>query len=470
MGFLEAMEKIEPYVFQIEAPTRKVSFTVRLVWTTLVLILYLVMGYIPLYGIAREQGADPWAAMRIIIGGQQGSLLHLGIGPIVTGSLLVQLLAGSGLIRFDPGSEYDRRMLQVATKIFTVILILFSAASTVFSGTLIISDLRARIIATAQLSLASILLLMMDEILQKGWGLGSGISLFILAGVAKEIWLECLSPLGPAPDGYSWGVLIFFFQKVFTFSNPLTGFFYRGAPTVPTLFQLLLTVIFILVLIFLESVSINVPISHGRFRGFTRGFPIKLLYVSNIPVILTAAIFSNIIMIATFLSNTQLAETPLGDIIGRVQLVNNTYVPVSGLAKLVSAPRGITRVAEDPLHALGYVAILTLFSLGLSMVWLSVSGMDARSLSSQLIDSDIFLRGFRSTPSVIESRIAPYINTVAFLGGALIGFIAGVGDVLGVLGGGMGVLLAVDIIQQYYQLIIQETLEIYPRIARFLGE
>jgi preprotein translocase subunit SecY len=220
----------------------------------------------------------------------------------------------------------------------------------------------------------------------------------------------------------------------------------------------------------LESVSINVPISHGRFRGFTRGFPIKLLYVSNIPVILTAAIFSNIIMIATFLSNTQLAETPLGDIIGRVQLVNNTYVPVSGLAKLVSAPRGITRVAEDPLHALGYVAILTLFSLGLSMVWLSVSGMDARSLSSQLIDSDIFLRGFRSTPSVIESRIAPYINTVAFLGGALIGSIAGVGDVLGVLGGGMGVLLAVDIIQQYYQLIIQETLETYPRIARFLGE
>ncbi|MEM3145109.1 MAG: preprotein translocase subunit SecY, partial [Thermoproteota archaeon] len=100
MGFLEAMEKIEPYVFQIEAPTRKVGFTTRLVWTGLVLVLYLIMGYIPLYGIAREQGADPWAAMRIIIGGQQGSLLHLGIGPIVTGSLLVQLLAGSGLIRF----------------------------------------------------------------------------------------------------------------------------------------------------------------------------------------------------------------------------------------------------------------------------------------------------------------------------------------------------------------------------------
>jgi preprotein translocase SecY subunit len=469
MGFLESMERVEPYVFQIEAPTRKVGFTTRLVWTGLVLLFYLLMGYIPLYGIAREQGADPWATMRIIIGGQQGSLLHLGIGPIVTGSLLVQLLAGSGLIRFDSGSEYDRRMLQVATKLFTIILILFSAASTVFSGALIITDLKARVIAMMQLSLASILLLFMDEILQKGWGLGSGISLFILAGVAKEIWLECLNPLIPAPDGYMWGVLLSFFQRVFTLNNPFNDFFYRGGPAVPTLFQFLLTVLFILILIYLESVSISVPISHGRFRGFARGFPIKLLYVSNIPVILTAAIFSNIIIIATFLSNTQLAETPLGDIIGRVQLVNNTYVPTSGLAWLVSAPRGITRAAEEPLHAIGYIAILTLFSLGLSMVWLSVSGMDARSLATQLVDSDIFLRGFRSTPSVIESRISPYINTVAFIGGMLIGFVAGVGDVLGVLGGGMGVLLAVDIVQQYYQLIIQETLETYPGIAKFLG-
>ncbi|MBO3800285.1 MAG: preprotein translocase subunit SecY [Candidatus Brockarchaeota archaeon] len=469
MGFLDAMEKIEPYIFQIEAPTRKVSFTTRLVWTGMVLIIYLIMGYIPLYGIAREQGADPWLAMRIIIGGQQGSLLHLGIGPIVTGSLLVQLLAGSGLISFDPGSEYDRRMLQVATKLFTVVLIIFSAASTVFSGTLIRNDIGARIIAMMQLFIASLLLLMMDEILQKGWGLGSGISLFILTGVAKEIWLECLSPLAHAPDGYMWGVLIFFFQKVFTLSNPLTGFFYRGAPTVPTLFQLILTILFILILIYLESVSINVPISHGRFRGFTRGFPIKLLYVSNIPVILTAAIFSNIIMIATFLNNTPLVQTPLGDIIGRVEVVNNTYVPVSGLAKFVSAPRGIARAAEEPLHALGYIAILTLFSLGLSMVWLSVSGMDARSLSTQLVESDVFLRGFRSTPSIIESRIAPYINTVALIGGLLIGLIAGVGDVLGVLGGGMGVLLAVDIIQQYYQLILRETLETHPGLARLLG-
>ncbi|MCS7138882.1 MAG: preprotein translocase subunit SecY [Crenarchaeota archaeon] len=469
MGFLEAMEKIEPYIFQIEVPTRKVGFTTRLVWTGLILVLYLIMGYIPLYGIAREQGADPWAAMRIIIGGQQGSLLHLGIGPIVTGSLLVQLLAGSGLVRFDPASEYDRRMMQVATKLFTMALIIFSAVSTVFSGTLITEDIRARLIATVQLFLSSLLLLMMDEILQKGWGLGSGISLFILVGVAKEIWLECLSPLAHAPDGYMWGVLIFFFQKIFTLSNPFTDFFYRGAPNVPTLFQLFLTILFILMLLYLESVSINIPISHGRFRGFTRGFPIKLLYVSNIPVILTAAIFSNIIMIATFLSNTPLAETPLGDIIGRVQIVNNTYIPVSGLAKLVSAPRGIMHAIEEPFHALGYILILTLFSLGLSMVWLSVSGMDARSISTQLAESDIFLRGFRSTPSVIESKIAPYINTVALVGGLLIGLISGVGDVLGVLGGGMGVLLAVDIVQQYYQLILRETLETHPGLAKFLG-
>lgn len=467
MGFLEAMEGIEPYIPQIEGPTKKVGFTTRLMWTGIVLMLYLVMGYVPLYGVSAS-GADPWATYRLIIGGQQGSLLHLGIGPLVTGSLLVQLLAGSGLIRFNPNSEYDRRMLQVATKLTTIVLILFSAGSTVFSGSLMISGLGAEIVAMVQLSIASILLLFLDEILQKGWGLGSGISLFILAGVAKEIWLGCLSPL-PAPDGYMWGVLLFLFQKTFSFQSPLSEFFYRG-PTVPTLFQLIITVLFILALIYLENVSINIPISHGRFRGFSRGFPIKLLYVSNIPVILAAAIFSNIQLMANVISGTWLANTPVVDIIGRVKVVNNTYVAVSGLAWLVNPPRGIMHVAAEPLRAVGYVLLLALLSLGLSMVWLSVSGMDARSISSQLIDSDIFLRGFRSTPGIIESKIAPYINTVALLGGLMIGLIAGIGDVLAVIGGGMGVLLAVDIIQQYYQLIVKETIETHPGLLRILGK
>ncbi len=468
MGFLEAMESIEPYVPQIEAPTRKVGFTTRLMWTGLILAFYLVMGYIPLYGIV-SQGADPWASYRIIIGGQQGSLLHLGIGPLVTGSLVVQLLAGSGLIRFDPGSEYDRRMLQVATKLATLLIILFSAGSTVFSGSLGKLSLKAEIIAVMQLSIASILLLFLDETLQKGWGLGSGISLFILAGVAKEIWLGCLNPL-PAPDGYMWGVLLFFFQKAFSLQSPLADFFYRGAPAVPTLFQLIITVMFILLLVYLENVRINVPISHGRFRGFSRGFPIRLLYVSNIPVILAAAIFSNIQLMANVASGTWLANTPVADFIGRVEVVNNTYVPVSGLAWLVNPPRGITHVAAEPLRAVGYVLLLALLSLGLSMVWLSVSGMDAKSVSSQLVDSDVFLRGFRSTPGVIESKIAPYINTVALLGGLTIGLIAGVGDVLAVIGGGMGVLLAVDIIQQYYQLIMEETIETHPGLLKVLGK
>jgi len=41
--------------------------------------------------------------------------------------------------------------------------------------------------------------------------------------------------------------------------------------------------------------------------------------------------------------------------------------------------------------------------------------------------------------------------------------------VLSVIGGGMGVLLAVDIIQQYYQMILEETVETHPGIARMLG-
>ncbi|HDM45036.1 MAG TPA: preprotein translocase subunit SecY, partial [Candidatus Bathyarchaeota archaeon] len=52
------------------------------------------MGEIPLYGIGRG-GVDPFMYLRVIFASRRGTLLELGIGPIVTAGLILQLLAGA---------------------------------------------------------------------------------------------------------------------------------------------------------------------------------------------------------------------------------------------------------------------------------------------------------------------------------------------------------------------------------------
>ncbi len=53
----------------------------------------------------------------------------------------------------------------------------------------------------------------LDELVQKGWGLGSGISLFIMAGVAQQILWSLFSPL-PAGDGGAVGIIPYIGQSI----------------------------------------------------------------------------------------------------------------------------------------------------------------------------------------------------------------------------------------------------------------
>jgi len=63
-----------------------------------------------------------------------------------------------------------------------------------------------------------------------------------------------------------------------------------------------------------------------------------------------------------------------------------------------------------------------------------------------------------------------YIPVVAVLGGVIVGLIASVADFFGVFGSGMGVLLSVGILYQYYQLLMQERVaEMYPALRGLLG-
>ena len=118
---------------EIKKPERKVSFNEKIFWTALVLIIFLVMTQIPLYGVSAS-AQDQFSSLRVIFASNRGTLMELGIGPIVTAGLILQLLAGSYIIQCDMSDPEDRGLFTSASKVFTVILTAIQAVAYIISG------------------------------------------------------------------------------------------------------------------------------------------------------------------------------------------------------------------------------------------------------------------------------------------------------------------------------------------------
>jgi len=105
------------------------------------------------------------------------------------------------------------------------------------------------------------------------------------------------------------------------------------------------------------------------------------------------------------------------------------------------------------------------------LVWLEVGGLGPAKVARQLMDSGMQIPGYRRSSKPIELILKRYIPVVTVLGGIIIGLVAGFADFLGVFGSGTGILLAVGIVYQYYELLMRERVaEMYPAFRRILGE
>ncbi|MCX6643418.1 MAG: preprotein translocase subunit SecY, partial [Candidatus Bathyarchaeota archaeon] len=225
LRFLDLFKPISRIIPEVKAPVRKVSFQNRLLWTLFALIIYFVMSETPLYGISIIQGADTFQTVRIVFASQRGTLMELGIGPIVTAGLIIQLLAGSEIISFDRNSSEDRGLFTTASKFFSLVMIIIQSSLYILSGqygdvTLVKSSL-----IFIQLLSAGVIIMMLDELVQKGWGIGSGISLFIVAGITQTIWWSSFSFVQMG-DGKKYGAILAFIDGIWQ-KQEVWKWFYR---------------------------------------------------------------------------------------------------------------------------------------------------------------------------------------------------------------------------------------------------
>ncbi|MEM3736763.1 MAG: preprotein translocase subunit SecY [Candidatus Bathyarchaeia archaeon] len=460
---IAVLSKVGRILPEIKKPERKVPFREKLLWTGLVLITFLVMCEIPLYGINISEGTDPFRMLRVIFASRRGSLMELGIGPIVTGGLVLQLLVGSKMIPLDFSKAEDRAAFTAMNKLFAIIFTVFESVVYLLGGAFGQVTATGFSLILAQLIVVGILVILMDELIQKGWGLGSGISLFIAAGVAQQVAWMSISPI-LGTDGHFYG--IFPALPGLMASGGLTLALFRPGNN-PSLIGLLATFIVFLVVIYCEGLRVEIPIAHAQYRGYKGIYPVKLFYVSNIPVILTSALFADIYFGAQILY-TRLQTGFLVDILGKFDAQGN---PVSGLAYFVTSPRSLEAVAADPIRAVVYTAVMVLICAGFAVTWVQIGGLGAEKVAKQLIDARMQVPGFRRSEKSIEELLNRYIPVVTVLGGSIVGFIAAVADFTNTFGTGTGMLLTTSIMWQYYQILMRERLEeMYPGIARLLGK
>jgi protein transport protein SEC61 subunit alpha len=475
--FLSIFGPLSRFTPEVSPPARRVGFNEKIFWTAMALVIYLVMSEVPLYGIETTPFGE-LTYLRVIFASKHGTLMELGIGPIVTAGLILQLLAGSGMIACDFSNPDDRALFTTASKVFSIIMTGVQASAYLIGGMYGTLDAGTSAIVFLQLLVAGLVLMLLDEMIQKGWGIGSGISLFILAGVAQRVLLDSFFPGPGMMDGKSSGAFIAFFQTLMK-REPLINAFIRldtegNVLNLPTMLGFFTTVAVFIIVIYVEGVRVELPVSYASYRGFRGKYPIKLLYVSNLPVIFASALFANVYFFSQLLwsrfnpNNTNFwlnllgtYSTPEGG--GQPQ-------PAGGLVYYVISPRNISDVMGDPTRALAFAGIMIAFCIVFSLTWLEVGGLGPRTVAKQLVDAGMQIPGFRRSGRSIELILKRYIPVVTILGGAIVGLIASVADFFGVFGTGMGILLSVGILYQYYQLLVQERVaEMYPAFRRVLG-
>ena len=468
--FLSLFKPIGRILPEIKKPERKVSFNEKIFWTALVLVIFLVMTEIPLYGVEKS-ASDQFGQLRVIFASNRGTLMELGIGPIVTAGLILQLLSGSSIIKCDMSNSEDRGLFTSASKVFTIILTGIQAGAYILSGMYGTSLAGPTIIVIfLQLIITGVAVMLMDELVQKGWGLGSGISLFIMAGVAQTILWSTFSP----PTGLFVGSLSSYLGGQITLGEWAFG---TAGGVYPSLLGLIATIAVFLIVIYLQGIRIELPMSYAGYKGFRSRYPIKLLYVSNLPVIFASALFANVYFFSQLIWSQFGRPAPGTNIFFQIigdysqNATSGSITPVGGLAYIVTPPRNIQGVIAAPLQAFAYLGIIIAFCAVFSLIWLEVGGLGPAKVAKQLMDSGMQIPGYRRSGRPIEAILKRYIPVVTVLGGIIVGLVAGVSDFLGAFGSGTGILLSVGIIYQYYELLMRErAAEMFPAFRRILGE
>jgi len=478
------LKQIFNWIPEVKRPTeKKISFNTKLKWTLIILGAFFVLANIPLFGLS-ENALSRFEYLAIILGTDFGSIISLGIGPIVMASIILQLLTGAGILNIDQTTEEGKKFFQGIQKLLIFFFIFFEALIYVLMQGLQASPGFTHIVIL-QLVLGGLAIFYMDEVTHK-WGFGSGVSLFIAAGVSWRIFTSAFQFINQQGKnclldfkGTACSGKVFVLIQAIINKYPTEMF--------AALAAILATIVIFLLVVWAQSLKVEIPLSFGRIRGYGIKWPLSFFYASVIPVILTAALIANIQLFGGIIENAAMpCFTEGGECIGMAKTASHfTFLghfdPTTGQAiSGVAFWMGSTNILElfirggflwkfflqGITHTLFFIFFSTLFAI----FWVKTSGMDAKSQAQKISASGLQVAGFRQDIRILESILDRYIMPLTVMGGLAIGLLASITNLLGALVSGTAILLVIMIMYQFYQNIAeQHQVDMNPAMRKFIG-
>ena len=476
------LRSIFNFIPEVRKPEeKKVDFKIKLKWTLIILGSFFVLANIPLFGLSNN-ALERFEYLAIILGTDFGSIISLGIGPIVMASIILQLLSGSGILNIDQTTSEGKKFFQGIQKLLVFFFILFEALVYVLMGGLqAVPGFVGLLIF--QLILGGLAIFYMSEVCEK-WGFGSGVSLFIAAGVSWSLFTSAFQFV----NAQGRNCLLDFQStacagKVLVFIQSLVTADQTGA--ISALAAIIATVLIFLAVVWAQSLKVEIPLSFGRIRGYGIKWPLSFFYASVIPVILVAALIANVQLFGGMLENAAQGCVIEGGACGFGAKVASYFgwlgsfiegQAVSGLAFWMGSTNLLELVIRGGLlprfilQGITHILFFTFFSTIFAVFWVKTSGMDARSQANKIAASGLQVAGFRQDIRILESILDRYIMPLTIMGGAAIGVLAAATDLLGALVSGTAILLVIMIMFQFYQNIAQQhTNDMNPAMRKFMG-
>jgi protein transport protein SEC61 subunit alpha len=314
--------------------------------------------------------------------------------------------------------------------------------------------------------IATIICILLDELLQKGWGLGSGISLFIATNICDTIVWKSLSPstLNTGRGTEFEGAIIAFFHLLLTRGDKVRALkeaFYR--PQLPNIINLLATVLVFVVVLFFQGFKVDLATVYANRGGIAEPYSIKLFYTSNMPIILQTALVSNFNFFSQILYK-RFSNNIIVNLLGKWEepeySQSGQMFPVGGLAHYITAPQTFGDMLSDPVHAIFYITFVLSTCALFSKMWIEINHSTPRDVARKLKEEGRFLKQARPTEEEMAVALNRYIPTAAAFGGLCIGALTILADFLGAIGSGTGILLAVTMIHQYDEILQREGQEL----------
>lgn len=474
------LRKLFNFIPEVRKPDeKKLSFNVKLKWTIILLVSFFILANIPLFGLSQNALAQ-FEFLQVILATEFGSIISLGIGPIVMASIILQLLTGVGIINIDTSTTEGQRFFQGIQKLLVFFFIIFEALVYVLMQGLQASPGFTGIVIF-QLILGGLAIFYMDELSNK-WGFGSGVSLFIAAGVSRRLFTSafqfisqegrnCLLDFKNVPCAGKVFVLI---QSVINrFSIELISA--TGA--------IISTIAIFLLVVWAQSLKVEIPLSFGRIRGYGVKWPLAFFYTSVIPIILVAALVANIQLFGGIVENTAAPCLTGGVCEGQAKIASHfTFLgrfsggqPISGLAFWLGSTNLLELIIRGGLlprfifQGISHILFFMIFSVIFSIFWVKTSGMDAKSQAKKISSSGLQVSGFRQDERILESILDRYIMPLTVMGGLAIGLLASLTNLLGALTSGTSILLVIMIMFQFYQNIAQQhQVDMHPAMRKFI--